>query len=76
VAPAGVLPGVLENIAAEQLDDPDDALIAAYSANIASRLPMFYYVVLVNIVMLSFSFRNCAPTYLTTWCPAAFVCAV
>ena len=57
-------------------DEPNDALIAAFGSNIAGRLPMFYCVVLVNIVMLALSFRGSTPAYLTSWVPAAFVCGV
>lgn len=52
-----------------------DALIAAYGQNLASRLPMLYCVVLVNIVTLAFFFHGTAPDYLTIWLPAVFVAA-
>jgi diguanylate cyclase (GGDEF)-like protein len=50
-----------------------DALIAAYGANLASRLPMLYSVVIVNIVMLAFAFHGSVPSHLTTWLPAFFL---
>ena len=56
--------------------EQNDALIAAFGANIASRLPMFYCVVIVNIVMLAISFRGTAPAYLTDWLPLVFIAGV
>ncbi|MDB5723851.1 MAG: diguanylate cyclase/phosphodiesterase [Novosphingobium sp.] len=56
-------------------EQTSDALIAAYGHNLASRLPMIYCVVLVNIVSLAFFFHGAAPDYLTTWLPACFVAA-
>jgi predicted signal transduction protein with EAL and GGDEF domain len=56
-------------------EQTSDALIAAYGHNLASRLPMIYCVVLVNIVSLAFFFHGAAPEYLTTWLPACFVAA-
>ncbi len=56
--------------------EPNNALIAAYGTNIASRLPMLYCVVIVNIVMLAISFEGSAPAYLTTWLPISFVAMI
>lgn len=56
-------------------DHSNDALIAAYGTNLANRLPMLYCVVIVNVVMLAFFFRDTAPGYLTVWLPACFAVA-
>jgi diguanylate cyclase (GGDEF)-like protein len=56
--------------------EPNDALMAAYGANLSRRLPMLYCVVLVNIVVLALSFNGSAPAYLTVWLPGLFVFSV
>lgn len=56
-------------------EQSSDDLIAAYGSNLASRLPMLYSVVVVNIIMLAFFFHGTGPSYLTTWLPAFFVSA-
>ncbi len=56
-------------------DESNDALIAAYGTNLANRLPMLYCVVIVNVLMLAFFFRDTAPHYLTIWLPACFALA-
>lgn len=55
--------------------EANDALTAAYGANLAARLPMLYCVVLVNVVVLALSFHGEAPDYLTLWLPGFFVLA-
>ncbi len=55
---------------------PNDALIAAYGANIANRLPMLFCVVTVNVMMLAMAFHGIAPAYLTTWLPCLFIAAL
>lgn len=74
--PRAAYVGALRGKPARVRDEPNEALIAAYGANLAGRLPMLYCVVIVNIVMLAISFEGSAPAYLTTWLPALFIAGV
>jgi diguanylate cyclase (GGDEF)-like protein len=69
----GALRAVPRRMPSKRTAEPNDALIIAYGANVANRLPKLYCVVIVNIVMLAMAFNGSAPAYLTTWLPIFFV---